>query len=308
MKILSGIILFFYLLLPAVVFAQTEVSLTQQEVIYGRKDGMALTMVVLTPKEKAKGTAIISVVSGGWVSTHDWIAGTIGRSQPYLQRGYTVFAVMHGSQPKYTVVEATSDIGRAVRFIRYHAREFSIDPDHIGITGGSAGGHLSLIIATADDKIDITAKDSIDRVSCRVQAVACFYPPTDLLNWSKPGEALVKDKSRLAKAKVRAAFEFTEWNEQMGMLVPITDINQQLKISKQYSPLYHVTEDDPPTIIAHGDKDSAVPLQQSQKIIEKLHQLQIPNKLVVRKGADHGWQDEHVEVEQFADWFDHYLK
>src|SRR5438552_5973268 len=55
----------------------------------------------------------------------------------------TVFAVFHGSQPKFQVPEVISDLNRAVRFIRAHADEYGIDSNRIGITGGSAGGHLS---------------------------------------------------------------------------------------------------------------------------------------------------------------------
>ena len=108
-----------------------------------------------------------------------------------LKRGYTVFAVVHGSQPRYTIPEIVADMNRAVRFIRYHAADYHIDPDRIGITGGSAGGHLSLMQGTAGDKGNPDAKDPIDRTSSRVQAVACFFPPTDFLNYGKPGENAV---------------------------------------------------------------------------------------------------------------------
>ncbi|MBK9569212.1 MAG: alpha/beta hydrolase fold domain-containing protein [Chitinophagaceae bacterium] len=64
-----------------------------------------------------------------------------------------------------------------MRYIRYNAGKFGIDPDHIGITGGSAGGHLSLAVATADDKMNPTAPDPVDRVSSRVQAIAVLFPP-----------------------------------------------------------------------------------------------------------------------------------
>jgi dipeptidyl aminopeptidase/acylaminoacyl peptidase len=201
-----------------------------------------------------------------------------------------------------------TDIRQSIRFVRFNATEYGIAPDKLGITGGSAGGHLSLLLATADEPTVANTADPMSRLSSRVQAVACFYPPTDMLNWSKPGEALVLDKPRLAQARVRPAFEFTQWSETEGMLVPIKDVKQQLEISKQLSPLYHVTPDDAPVLIAHGDADRSVPLQQSQKLIEKLQQNRIPNKLLIRKGADHHWPDEEVELEQFADWFDKYLK
>src|SRR5437016_1381618 len=84
-----------------------------------------------------EGPAVIWVVSGGWFSGHEVIDS---RSQPavneLVKRGYTVFAVVHGSQPKYTIPEVLQDMHRAVRYIRSHATDYKIDPDRIGITGG----------------------------------------------------------------------------------------------------------------------------------------------------------------------------
>src|SRR5262245_27222968 len=110
-----------------------------EDVIYGRKFGTALTLDVFTPKETANGAGIIWVVSGGWFSSHDFVnAGFISE---YLKRGYTVFAVVHGSQPKFTIPEVLEDMHRSVRFIRSRAEHYKIDPNRIGITGASAGGH-----------------------------------------------------------------------------------------------------------------------------------------------------------------------
>src|SRR5262245_5018581 len=130
-----------------------------QDVVYGRKDGTALTMDVFTPKEKANGAAIVWVMSGGWYSSHDWI--NPGMPKPFLDRGYTVFAVVHGSQPRYTIPDAVADLQRSIRFIRHNAKRFKIDPDRIGITGGSAGGHLSLMMGAAEAKGNPKAKDAV---------------------------------------------------------------------------------------------------------------------------------------------------
>ena len=119
----------------------------QEDVIYGRKFGTALTMDVFTPKKDAKGIGVIIVVSGGFFSSHESISPAFVK--PLTDRGYTVFAVVHGSQPRYTIPEIVQDMNRAVRFIRYHAKDYGIDPDRIGITGASAGGHLSLMLGTA---------------------------------------------------------------------------------------------------------------------------------------------------------------
>lgn len=153
-----------------------------EDVIYGRKFGTALTMDVFRPKKDANGAAIVWVVSGGWFSSHEHISAKFGGG------GYTMFAVVHGSQPRYTIHDAVADLNRAVRFIRYHAKDYGIDPDRIGITGGSAGGHLSLMQGIKPADPDEKNVDPVERTSSRVQAVACFFPPTDFLNYGEPGK------------------------------------------------------------------------------------------------------------------------
>ena len=139
----------------------------------------------ITP-EKPNGAAVIFVVSGGWFSRPEAI--NPGFVLEFLKRGYTVFAVVHGSQPKFTIPEILEDMHRAVRFIRYHAGDYHVDPQRIGITGASAGGHLSLMQGVAGKEGDPKARDRIDRASSRVQAVACFFPPTDFLNYGEEGK------------------------------------------------------------------------------------------------------------------------
>src|SRR5580765_8322627 len=106
----------FVFTLPSAAFAADEPYTRIEDVIYGRKYGTALTLAVIAPKEKANGEAIVWAVSGGWFSTHDGINPAVVAE--YLKRGYTVFAVVHGSQPKFTIPEVLDDMHRAVRFIR----------------------------------------------------------------------------------------------------------------------------------------------------------------------------------------------
>ncbi|MDB5347329.1 MAG: axeA [Schlesneria sp.] len=273
-----------------------------EDVIYGRKFGTALTLDVFTPKQNANGAAIVWVVSGGWYSGHDAVnAGAIGE---YLKRGYTVFAVVHGSQPKYTIPEVLEDMHRAVRFIRSRAAEYKIDPDRIGITGGSAGGHLSLMQGTAGTLGNPDAKDPVDKFSSRVQAVACFFPPTDFLNYGKPDENAL---GRGVLKDFKAPFDFHEFDGKTRAFVPITDEARILTIGKIISPINHVTSDDPPTLIVHGDADFLVPIQQAEIIITKLKEANVPAELVVKKGAAHGWAGMDKDAITFGDWFDRYL-
>jgi acetyl esterase/lipase len=214
--------------------------------------------------------------------------------------------VVHASQPRFTVPEIILDLNRAVRFIRHHARESGIDPDRIGIYGGSAGGHLSLMLGTAGDKGDPHAKDPVDRESSRVQAVACFFPPTDLLNFGKPGKEMIHATDH--QPPFRAAFDYRELDKPSMLWVPITGDQRLREITRQISPITFVTPDDPPTLIIHGDEDPLVALQQSELIMDKFKKRGVEAKLVVKKGAGHGWSGLEKDLIQFADWFEQHLK
>ncbi len=274
-----------------------------RDVIYGRKAGLALTLDVFTPKEKANGRGILFVVSGGWFSRPELIHPEM--YSILLERGYTVFAVVHGTQPKFTIPEILEDLHRAVRFVRYHAKDYKVDPDHLGITGGSAGGHLSLMMGMAGDKGNPRANDPVDRVSSRVQAVACFFPPTDFLNWGRPGYFL--DLAHMRRP-FTAAVDFKEYDREKALYVPITDEKKVKDILRRISPIAHVTPDDAPTLIIHGDKDHLVPLQQSEIMVARLKEVGVPAKLIVKKDCDHGWITMVKDTQTFADWFDQYLK
>jgi len=291
-------------LFSTVVLAADDKPYTRQEdVIYARKYGVALTLDVFQPKENANGAAIVFVVSGGWFSGHAGDGG-VGRFANLLERGYTVFSVVHGSNPKFAIPEILEDLNRAVRFIRFHAQDYRIDPNRIGITGGSAGGHLSLMQGTAGDLGNPQAKDPIDRVSSRVQAVACYFPPTDFLNYGKPGEVAI---GRGMLWNYAGAFDFTELDPYARKLKPVADEQKILEIGRRISPITHVSADDPPTLIIHGDKDWLVPIQQAETFLEKMKAAGVEAKLVVKAGAEHGWPDMKPEAAQIADWFDTHL-
>jgi acetyl esterase/lipase len=274
----------------------------REDVVYGRKWGMALTMDVFAPKKDANGAAVIAVMSGGWVSTHDWI--NPGMAAPYVSRGYAVFAVVHGSQPKFTIPEAIADMQRSVRYIRYHAKDYHIDPDRIGVTGGSAGGHLSLMLGTTGGPGDPKAKDPVDRESSRVEAVACFFPPTDFLNYGAPGKLAI---GRGTLVNFRAPFDFHEFDPKTHEFERIADEAKERDIAKQISPIYHITAHTPPTLIVHGDADNLVPIQQAETFVAKCKEAGVPAELVVEKGAGHGGPAFGKDVRLVADWFDKYL-
>jgi acetyl esterase/lipase len=290
------------LALAAPALAQPKDNFTRtDDVVYGRKFGTALTMDVFTPKENANGKGIIWCVSGGWFSAKP--AG-VGLAKEYVDRGYVVFAVVHGSQPKYTIPEVLEDMHRAVRFVRVNAKKYHVDPDKLGISGGSAGGHLSLMQGNAPKPGNPKSTDPVERESSKVAAVACFYPPTDFLNYGKEGETALGDGTL---KNFKAPFDFKEFDMETRSFVPVTDEAKRRAIGKQISPAYHVSPNSVPTLIVHGDADKLVPIQQAELLIPKYKEAGVPFELVVKKGEAHGWKGLDKDVKTLADWFDKHL-
>lgn len=273
-----------------------------EDVIYGRKDGMALTLDVFQPRQP-NGAGIIYLVNGGWLSSKSTPMMqnvTPEYYRMFLEKGYTVFAVVTSSQPRYAIPDLMSDCQRAVRFIRANAKKYGVNPQRLGVTGSSSGGHLTLCVATMGDVGKPDAPDPIDRESSVVQAAACFFPPTDFLNYGGPGISGVGEgplKPLLVAFGPRAA----------------TDSGKQA-LGREISPIYFINKNLPPTQIIHGDADDVVPLQQSESFIERAKSLGANHvELIVRPGKPHGWPQGSIvwkseeDIRQFIRWFDTYL-
>lgn len=245
------------------------------DVVYGHKDGLALTYDVFRPAVSADGPrpCVLFMVSGGWVSQWMPPAAMAPFTKPLLDRGYTVCAVRHGSSPKYVIPEIVGDVRGALAHVATHAAEHGIDPDRLGVFGASAGGHLSLMLGT-------TANDA--EGGPRVAAVAAVFPPTDLAPYLDPAAGFLE---RFPALK----FPRTECDD--------------------YSPLRQVSADDAPTLLVHGDKDELVPLWHSQRIHEAFEAADVESKLLVIEGAAHGFDaaGNRRMFEAMAEWFDRHL-
>jgi acetyl esterase/lipase len=261
-------------------------------VVYGQRNGDSLPLDVIRPAQP-NGLGVAFMVSGGWKSGR---AGElpVWMMAPLLRRGYTVFAIYHVSQPEATVMEIIEDVHRGIRFVRHHAHEYGIDPDRIGVSGGSAGGHLSLMLAARGGPGLDDSPDPVDRESSAVQAVAIFYPVTDLLNLGdsteNPGDG--GPPKSYVQAFGPDATNMPAWKV----------------IGRECSPIYHVTKNLPPVLIYHGDADTLVTLDQSERFRERAVEQGVEVKLVVHPGGQHGWPTMLWDARKFADWFDRHLQ
>jgi len=271
----------------------------REDVVYGESSRGPLTMDVLLPEtSQSKNRGVIMIISGSWRSNPDgsklWLAA------PLVRAGYTIFAVSHDSQPKAEIHEIIAQLHRAVRFIRHHADDYAIDPDALGITGGSSGGHLSLMLATGAGAISNTfpldPTDPVDRQSSTVQAAAVFFPVTDLLNLGpstqNPGDG--GPPISFVKAFGPDSKNMARWKE----------------IGRRDSPIYHVHTELPPILIHHGDADTLVPLEQSERFLQRTRAIGIKPERVtlhVHPHGRHGWLTFPLDILRFARFYDRHL-
>lgn len=292
-RLLFSILLATLAVLPLTAQSSAHVGYQRTEdVVYARKFGTALTLDVFEP-EKKNGAAVFFMVSGGFVSSHEAINPRMYHA--FLERGYTVFAVVHACQPKFQIPEIQGDIHRAIRYVRHHAARWGIDTNKFGITGGSAGGHLSLAMGTQGKPGNPNAKNLVERASSAVHAVACFFPPTDFENWGAPGD------NQVGIGKVGTQFK--------GAFGSKSDTPEgRAELGKVISPLNFVTANSAPALIIHGDADKLVPIYQAQIYEKKCNEVGATCKVITRPGADHGWKDMEKDLVLFADWFDEHLR
>ncbi len=270
-----------------------------EDVVYGNKDGMGLTLDVLTPAVDAKGLGVILVSSGSWKSSKSNIPAQDEKRrngehwvQGLLKGGYTLFVVRHGSAPRYFVPEMVEDIRRSVRYVRLNGSRFKVDPAHLGITSGSSGGHLALMVGMTGDDGAADSQDQVERVSSRTQAIVAWFPPTDMINWGAPNGYRTIETLRP-----------TFFPQIFGK---ITNLEEQLK---SISPIYQLSTDDPPLLLLHGDKDKTVPVQQSQLLEAKYREADLDVQLIVHPGGGHSyWPGIMDDYRAVWTWFDRYLK
>jgi acetyl esterase/lipase len=162
------------------------------------------------------------------------------------------------------------DCARAIQFIRQHAKEWNIDPTRMGVTGGSAGGHLSAYVALQDDEAEADSKDPVERQSSRVAFAIPFAGPTD---WGLLG---------------KIEHGHPAYRQLLGY-EPGTPAEKMSPDSKQdVSPLNFVSKDDPPMLIVHGDADVIVPFEHAKVLEAALKTAGVSVELHTVKGGNHG--------------------
>lgn len=267
-----------------------------KDVVYSEVHGTGLLMDVFVPTGKANGLAIVDVVSGAWYSDRNKIRDhMLAQLYPiFCARGYVVFAARPGSRTRYTAAEMVQHVEMAIRYAKEHAAEYRVDPDRLGLTGASAGGHLATLTALVPKEGRPDAKNASERLGTAVKAVGVFFPPTDLVDWSGDGKP--------ADPGILGPLLF------VGGAKGHTDDEIRAQ-ARAVSPLHQVkSRPAAPFFLIHGDADKTVPLSHSRRLVEAIKAVGGNARLLVKPGGGHPWMTLPEEVKVLADWFDEQLK
>ncbi len=290
--------------------------------VYGHKYGMAMTFDVYTPVNQ-NGAAVLFINSGGYDSgkmrqcekgeNTEWTFIPIQPMSRWdlpqliveqysfeklLAAGFTVFDIRHGSNPKFTIDEIFEDCSRAVRYIKFHAKEYGIDIERIGLWGGSAGGHLALLLGAHVVKGKTSYKNMTGAfelnggdepelyMSSRVKTVAVYYPA---------GYDLVSDRK-----------------EYPDVFKELPALNVDNAVLAEVSIKNYLKEMNLPVLIIYGDQDFPMIIRSSENTSADLRKRNVEVKTVVLLGVAHefkgkdGYKDAapgQKAMDELVKWF-----
>ena len=291
LEIKKGLVRIILLVNCALVAATSSADVTiKSDVVYGHKDGMALVYDVLMP-DSANGAAILFMMSGGWYSSWAPPETRARQFKDMLDAGFTLIPVYHGSAPRYHVPDAYSDVSRAVRHVKLNAVSYGVDVNRIGVTGGSAGGHLSLMLGLDSDTGKNDERDAVMQVDNSVAAVVAYFPPVAFREEESLPVGIVNN---VAEEELLSRFPALDYDPE---LVPTV------------SPILFVDANDPPTLLIHGDEDPLVDVTHSYAIKEKFEKEGVESELIVIPGGKHGFGGEDAARANNArlEWFQKFL-
>lgn len=259
----------------------------ENNIEYANPDDEHLMVNMARPKEgKGPFPAILCIHGGGFrAGSRDGYNGLI---REFAKRGYVALTVSYRLAPRYKFPAAVYDVKAAVRWIRANARKYKVDPNRIGVTGGSAGGHLVQFLGVTADVPEFEGDEGNKKVSSKVQAVVNFYGPSDF--------------TKSYGKSVDAHEVLPLW---LG-----GNLQQEYKRHILSSPLYWVTPKAAPTLLVHGTKDNYVAYEQAIWIYDRLKASQVEVELLTLEGAGHGFSGKDAEranTAMFA-FFDKHLK
>ncbi|HEY2784744.1 MAG TPA: alpha/beta hydrolase [Fimbriiglobus sp.] len=239
----------------------------QKGIEYANPDNQHLQLDLARPKTGAGPFPAVLCIHGGGFRAGNR-EGYDGLCLRLAAKGYVAATVTYRLAPKYKFPAAVYDTKAAVRWLRANAAKYHIDPDRIGVTGGSAGGHLAQFLGVTGDVKEFEGDDGNPDVSSKVACVVNFYGPSDFTkSYGKSVDA----------AEVLPLF--------LG-----GDLTTARPMHVRASPLYWVTPNAAPTLDVQGTDDKYVAHEQAVWLVDRLKAAEVEAELLTLPGAGHGFK------------------
>jgi acetyl esterase len=249
----------------------------KRDVVFRTVDGEQIKLDVYEPAKKGKDRPAVVVVHGGaWtVGDKSWFAQ---QANQLAQSGFVAFSVNYRLAPAHPYPAAVEDVEAAVEWVRKHAKEYGVDPERIGALGGSAGGHLVGLLATA-------GRGSLEK-GHRVAAAVSWSGPMDFVS--------------LAPAAATNA-----GSSMRGFLGCLQDACPDTYA--EASPVTHVDKTDAPMLIVNSTNE-LVPQSQADVMKTALDKAGVANQAVILPGSAHSRAYSAQVWDQTVTFLENYLK
>jgi acetyl esterase/lipase len=248
-----------------------ESVILERDVSYGQAGGHPLLLDILRPKQSSPKPrpAIVFIHGGGWSGGKK--SDALGRLLPFAASGdYFCASVEYRLSGEATWPAQIHDCKAAIRWLKANAAKYNLDPEKIGVWGGSAGGHLVSMLGLTGSVKQLEGESGSPGPSSRVACVVDFCGPSDFLAIAN-GRS---DGGRHAYGPVTKLLGGT--------------IEEKKDVARAASPITYVGKDAPPFLIVHGTADPLVPLAQAELLYEALKHAGRPATLVKIEGGGHG--------------------
>jgi acetyl esterase/lipase len=246
----------------------SQAYVTVSDIQYCTGAGKPLLMDIFVPEKPLRrpAPAVLWLHGGGWER-----GDKNGNSGALLlaENGFVTASIYYRLSGDSPFPAAIEDCKCAIRFLRANAAQYGIDPNRIGIAGASAGGHLALLVATANERVDLEGSGGWTGVSSQVAAASAWYGPTDFT----VGEKAFEKKSGRAVTKFLGG-----------------TLEQKADVYRKASPVTYVSANSPPILLVHGDRDEIVPFDQSARMLAAYKKAGASAELIKVEGVGHDFQ------------------
>ena len=249
---------------------------SELNIVYGHVDGKDLKLNVFLPVDAKEPVPAIVEIHGGWWYGGDYAFSPqgVGGWQHFMRDRIAIFSIQYRLGDSGGFPQNIRDCRNAIRFIRQNAKRFNIDSNRIDVTGGSAGGHLSLMVAMVpEDFDDGGALPGLEGVSAKVSGSFSYAPPTDFVRfWNQgPSDIVTNADGKISFRGPDDKIPYDSRPRLRALFHGVTpDTTEHMTLYTNLSPIGHVSKDVPPLLICDGEKDPIVPGLHGKVLSEKL--------------------------------------